>query len=75
MGSNIGTTITAQMIAINVGVVAPVFAVVGVFMCLFFKSRKVRGIGSVMTGFGILFMGLEYDERGRCATSEGTGLY
>ena len=58
MGSNIGTTITAQMIAINVGVVAPVFAVVGVFMCLFFKSRKVRGIGSVMTGFGILFMGL-----------------
>ena len=32
MGSNIGTTITAQMIAINVGVVAPVFAVVGVFM-------------------------------------------
>ena len=58
MGSNIGTTITAQMIAINVGVVAPVFAVVGVFMCLFFKSRNVRGIGSVMTGFGILFMGL-----------------
>ena len=58
MGSNIGTTITAQMIAINVGVVAPVFAVVGVFMCLFFKSSNVRGIGSVMTGFGILFMGL-----------------
>ena len=29
MGSNIGTTITAQMIAINVGVVAPVFAVSG----------------------------------------------
>ncbi len=39
-------------------VVAPVFAVVGVFMRLFFKSRNVRGIGSVMTGFGILFMGL-----------------
>ena len=62
MGSNIGTTITAQMIAINVGVVAPVFAVVGVFM---FSHDWIW----------YSFHGSEYDERGRCATSEGTGLY
>ena len=58
MGSNIGTTITAQMIAVNVGVVAPVFALVGVFMCLFMNGKKINAIGSVLTGFGILFMGL-----------------
>ena len=58
MGSNIGTTITAQMIAINVGAIAPVFAVVGVFMHMFASKKKTKTIGTLLTGFGVLFMGL-----------------
>lgn len=58
MGSNIGTTITAQMIAINVGAIAPVFAVVGVFMHMFTSKKKTKTIGTLLTGFGVLFMGL-----------------
>ena len=46
MGSNIGTTITAQMIAINVGAIAPVFAVVGVFMHMFASKKKTKTIGT-----------------------------
>lgn len=59
MGSNIGTTITGQLIALNITQVASVFAFVGVILFLFFKSRRVRYIGQVLAGLGILFMGMK----------------
>lgn len=36
MGANIGTTITGQMIALDIGMIAPVLAIVGVVMIVFF---------------------------------------
>ena len=42
MGANIGTTITGQLIAINITALAPLFAFIGVAMIVFFKSKKIR---------------------------------
>ena len=36
MGANIGTTITGQMIALNIGMIAPILAIIGVIMIVFF---------------------------------------
>lgn len=57
-GSNIGTTITSQLVSINLSEVAPVFVLLGVIMIMFIKNEKVKKIGSIILGFGILFTGL-----------------
>jgi len=58
MGANIGTTMTAQLIAFNLGQYAYVIAAIG-FCLYFFPKRKTwQYIGQVIFGFGILFIGL-----------------
>ena len=59
MGANIGTTITGQLIAINITAIAPLIAFIGVAMIVFFKSQKLDAIGGVIGGLGILFIGME----------------
>lgn len=59
MGANIGTTITGQLIALNVGAIAPVLAFVGVVMVVFVKNQKVNHIGSILAGLGVLFIGMD----------------
>lgn len=59
MGANIGTTITGQLIALDITALAPLIAFIGVAMIAFFKSKKMDGIGVVLAGLGILFMGME----------------
>ena len=59
MGANIGTTITGQLIALDMGAIAPLFAIVGVFAMLFVKNDKVHHIFSIFAGLGILFMGMD----------------
>ena len=59
MGANIGTTITAQLIAFNLDNVIPVFLGVGSLTILFSKGKKGREIGNGILGFGILFLGME----------------
>ena len=58
MGANIGTTITGQLVALDVGVLAPLFAFVGVAVMLFIKNPKAHHIGKVLAGFGVLFIGM-----------------
>lgn len=58
MGANIGTTITSQLIAFDLAEWAPLFIMIGVIMLMFSKKQKVKRIGDVVLGFGILFMGL-----------------
>lgn len=58
MGANIGTTITSQLIAFDLAEWAPLFIMIGVIMLMFCKKQKVRRVGDVILGFGILFMGL-----------------
>ncbi len=59
MGANIGTTITGQLIALDIGAVAPVFAIAGVAAIMFIKNEKVHHISSIFAGLGILFMGMD----------------
>lgn len=59
MGANIGTTITSQLIALDIGFIAPIFAIIGVIMIVFIKKPTVNEIGKILCGFGILFIGMD----------------
>lgn len=59
MGANIGTTITGQLIALDVGAVAPLLAFLGVIFVLFARNEKLKYAGEVVTGLGVLFLGME----------------
>ncbi|MBQ1753278.1 MAG: Na/Pi symporter, partial [Paludibacteraceae bacterium] len=66
-GANIGTTITAQIVAlgmlgsdfISTTIIFSAFAGLGAFMALFAKKDNLKTIGGILTGFGMLFVGLE----------------
>ena len=58
LGSNIGTTITAQLIAFKLTDYALPILGVGAFLFIFAKRRFTRQIGEAILGFGILFLGL-----------------
>lgn len=58
MGANIGTTITAQIVAFNLDSIAPIFVITGVVMIMFFKNETVNKVGEVVFGFGVLFLGM-----------------
>ncbi len=59
MGANIGTTITGQLIALDISAAAPAIALVGVIMVVFIKKEKVSSVGMIIGGLGILFIGME----------------
>ncbi|MFW6146845.1 MAG: Na/Pi cotransporter family protein [Thermodesulfobacteriota bacterium] len=58
LGANIGTTVTAQLIAFNISSYAPPIIALGVLLRFFFSSRKWQQWGEALLGFGILFFGL-----------------
>ncbi|MEG3039937.1 MAG: Na/Pi cotransporter family protein, partial [Erysipelotrichaceae bacterium] len=58
MGANIGTTITGQLIALDISKIAPLFAIIGVVMVSFIKKKKINYIGEIIAGLGILFIGM-----------------
>ncbi len=58
LGANIGTTITAQIIAFKLEDYAMPAIGIGVFCVLFLKSRKQKDLGSIILGFGLLFLGM-----------------
>ena len=57
-GANIGTTITAQLIALQVSDAAPVLLLAGVLLHCFCRRRFLQDLGGVLAGFGMLFLGL-----------------
>ncbi len=58
MGANVGTTITGQLIALDIGVIAPLFAITGVVFIIFLKSKKLHHLGYIIGGLGVLFIGM-----------------
>ena len=58
LGANIGTTVTAQLIAFNISHYALPVIALGVLMRFFFASRKWQQWGEAFLGFGMLFFGL-----------------
>ncbi|WP_228727814.1 Na/Pi cotransporter family protein [Fusibacter ferrireducens] len=59
MGANIGTTITAQLVSIELTALAPVAIAIGTGVKLFSKNNKNIVIGEIVLGFGILFLGMD----------------
>lgn len=59
LGANIGTTITGQLVALNLTEVAPIFVMIGVCMIMFSKNPTINKSAEVVLGFGILFVGMD----------------
>lgn len=59
MGANIGTTVTGQLVAFHADALAPAVAFAGVMLPVFFRRRRVRCVGNILAGLGILFLGME----------------
>ncbi|MDR3185543.1 MAG: Na/Pi cotransporter family protein [Christensenellaceae bacterium] len=62
IGANIGTTVTGLLVAFssfNISVYFTILAFIGVFFIMFAKNDKSRTAGNIMSGFGLLFVGLE----------------
>ena len=59
MGANIGTTITGQLIALDIGAIAPLIAFLGVACIMFMKNEKARHISEIFAGLGVLFIGMD----------------
>ncbi|MDR2201221.1 MAG: Na/Pi cotransporter family protein [Clostridiales bacterium] len=62
MGANIGTTVTGLLVsfsAFKIGKFLSALALVGVFMMMFSKKDAAKSAGSVMTGLGMIFVGLD----------------
>ena len=65
-GANIGTTVTAQLVALGMSgssgisstLVFAAFAGVGAFLMLFSRNDRWKQTGGIITGFGLLFVGL-----------------
>ena len=58
MGANIGTTITAQIIAFKINHYALPAIGIGFLLWMVGKKKNIKFLGEVILGFGILFLGL-----------------
>lgn len=64
MGANIGTTVTAFIIGIDIGEYALPVIALGAFLLFFFKGKTINSLGQFFFGFGALFYGLELMSEG-----------
>jgi phosphate:Na+ symporter len=58
MGANIGTTVTAQLVAFKLTDAAPLIIGVGMGLYLIGKKKKTKDVAEIFIGFGILFLGM-----------------
>jgi phosphate:Na+ symporter len=59
MGANIGTTVTAHLVAFKVTQYALVMVAVGFGIVFFSKKDRLRHLGNVIMGLGLLFFGMD----------------
>ncbi|CAB3805613.1 hypothetical protein LMG28688_06207 [Paraburkholderia caffeinitolerans] len=60
MGANIGSTVTAQIIAFDVSKLTPFMLAIGFALYAFGKRELIRRVGEVVMGLGLLFLGIEF---------------
>ncbi len=58
MGANIGSTVTAQIVAFNVTQYAPLMITIGFGMLFISKREEVKHYGSMIMGLGLIFFGM-----------------
>ena len=59
LGSNIGSTVTAQIVAFKITDYALLLIAAGSIMSLFAKKDTIKHLGFVILGFGLLFYGMK----------------
>ena len=59
MGANIGTTVTAFIIGVDISEYSLPILAAGAMLLFFFNNKRIQYIGQVVFGFGALFYGLE----------------
>lgn len=64
MGANIGTTVTALIIGFNIGQLSLLFVGLGAVLIFFVNNRRIKDVGRVLLGFGLLFFGLSLMDGG-----------
>lgn len=74
MGANIGTTVTAQITAFNLGAYAPVILFAGAIVHIFVKNSTTKHIGTVVLGFGMLFFGISVIKSAIAPLSQSAGF-
>ena len=74
MGANIGTTVTAQLVSININGLAPIALGIGIILYLFGGKPRTKHIAEVLIGFGILFTGMDFMKDAVKPLSEYTGF-
>jgi phosphate:Na+ symporter len=60
MGANIGSTVTAQIIAFNISAATPIILAVGFLLRSLGRREALRHLGSMLLGFGLLFLGIQF---------------
>lgn len=58
MGANIGTTITSFIVGLKIEKYALLFVGIGAILIFFVNKEKIKQLGSIILGFGLLFFGL-----------------
>ena len=74
MGANILTTVTSLLIALNFSSVAAASVLVGVILMLASKKTLVKNLGSIFTGFGLLFLGIDLMSDSMAPLRESAGF-
>lgn len=59
-GANIGTTITGQMVSLNLTQVAPIAVASGLLIKALTKKNTLKEAAEILIGFGILFIGMDF---------------
>lgn len=58
IGANVGTTITAQIIAFDIAKYAPLIVAFGVLLYMSAKDDRKKNLGEVFVGLGLIFIGM-----------------
>ncbi|MGI2908679.1 Na/Pi cotransporter family protein [Tolypothrix sp. VBCCA 56010] len=59
LGSNIGTAVGAQIISLNIELYIPILMFAGLLLLFVGKTQRLKTIGIILLGFGLMFYGLE----------------
>lgn len=70
IGANVGTTITAQIIAFDIDKVTPILLFVGIIFIMISKEKKQRDFGEILIGLGLIFFGMNNMSEGLKPLSE-----
>jgi phosphate:Na+ symporter len=64
LGSEIGTTVTAQLVSFDIGVAFWPLVAIGFFMSFFSKNEKIKLAGKVIFSLGLLFLAMDFMKKG-----------